>query len=350
MKYKDYYEILGVQRTATQREINHMYRTLAGKYHRDASERDVEEDGFKEVSEAYHVLADMEKHAAYDLMGTKWRNGQKFEPLPDWDEGFMFIGADNEASDGVDFSHFFETMFGGGRAAARARQGETRGTDPNQTAISDVDLENAYQGKHRPIAGRDHHTKVVIDLEDAYRGAQRSISLRTPIIDARDRVSLTSRAVNVFIPRGARVGQNLRLAGQGGAGLGGGPDGDLYLQLAFRDHPRFRVDGLDVSLCVPVAPWEAALGATMLVPMPDGSVEIIVPPCSTGGRRLRLEGKGIPSNPPGDLEVILDIVVPPADSDKAKAVYDMMRQAFTFDPRAGFYSGQFMMEEPMRAF
>ena len=187
------------------------------------------------------------------------------------------------------------------------------------------------------MAGQDHHAKVLIDLEDAYRGAQRSISLQMPVLDSQGNVTLQSRTLDVTIPKGIRAGQHLRLTGQGGPAVGGAPPGDLYLEIAFREHPRFRVDGRDVSLDLPVAPWEAALGAPIKVPTPDGSVEMTVPKGSQGGRRLRLKGKGIPGTPPGDLYVILTIVLPPADTERAAAAYDVMRQAFNFDPRAHFY-------------
>lgn len=204
-------------------------------------------------------------------------------------------------------------------------------------ANANNDLEGAYSGAQFSAPGQDHHAKVVIDLADAYRGAQRSISLQMPAIDAQGHVTLQSRNLNVRIPKGVRAGQHLRLAGQGGAGVGGGSAGDLYLEITFREHPRFRVDGRDVSLDVPVAPWEAALGAEVTVPTPEGSVEMTVPAGSPGGRRLRLKGKGIPANPPGNLYVVLNIVLPPADTDDAKAAYDTMRQTFNFDPRAEFH-------------
>jgi curved DNA-binding protein len=316
MKYRDYYEILGLERSALQEDIKRSYRKLARKYHPDVSKHADAEDRFKELGEAYEVLKDPEKRAAYDRMGDKWRDGQDFEPPPNWDEGFEFRGAGGQAGAPPDFHDFFESMFGGMRGA------------------------HAY-AQHRAFnaRGEDHHAKVLIDLEDAYRGAQRSISLQVPVIDAQGHVVLESRTLDVSIPRGVRAGQHLRLAGQGGAGATAGNAGDLYLEIGFREHPRFRVEGRDVSLELPVAPWEAALGAKIAVPTPDGAVEMTIPSGSAGGRRLRLRGKGIPSNPPGDLYVILNIVLPPADSDTAKAAYDSMRRAFNFDPRAYFYGG-----------
>ncbi|SEE89039.1 curved DNA-binding protein [Burkholderia sp. WP9] len=315
MKYKDYYEVLGLERSASQDDVKRSYRKLARKYHPDVSKHADAEDRFKELGEAYEVLKDPEKRAAYDRMGSEWRNGQEFQPPPNWDEGFEFSGAGNEAGEHADFHEIFEKMFGGARGA--------RGAHPRQRPFD--------------ARGEDHHAKVLIDLEDAYRGAQRAISLQMPVVDPQGHVSLETRTLNVTIPKGIRAGQHLRLSGQGAAGATPETAGDLYLEIAFREHPRFHVDGRDVSLDLPVAPWEAALGAQVTVPTPDGSVEMTVPAGSAGGRRLRLKGKGIPANPPGDLYVILNIVLPPADSDAAKAAYDAMRQAFNFDPRAHFY-------------
>jgi curved DNA-binding protein len=340
MKYKDYYAVLGVPRTATQDEVRRAYRKLARKYHPDVSQQADGEDRFKELGEAYQVLKDTEKRAAYDRLGREWHNGQDFQPPPDWDEGFEFSGAGKGTSAHADLSEFFEAMFGGAHTGGRSRQTERHGAAPDRGAATADDLEDAYRGARRPIPGQDHHARVVIDLVDAYYGAQRSVSLQMPVLDAHGQVILQLRTLNVTIPRGVRAGQHLRLAGQGGAGLGHGPAGDLYLEISFREDPRFRVDGRDVSLDLPVAPWEAALGAQVTVATPDGSVELTVPAGSASGRRLRLKGKGIPGKTPGDLFVILTIVLPPADSDSARAAYETMRHAFHFDPRAHFTGGR----------
>ena len=175
---------------------------------------------------------------------------------------------------------------------------------------------------------------MLIDLEDAYRGAQRSISLRMPALDAEGHGVMQERQLDVNIPKGIREGQHLRLAGQGATGLGDGPAGDLYLEIAFHPHRLYRVDARDVYLDLPVAPWEAALGAGVSVPTPDGKVELTLPPGSAGGRKLRLKGRGIPGQPPGDLYVVLTIALPPADGPKAKGAYQTFAAAFDFDPRA----------------
>ena len=313
MKFKDYYEVLGVERGATQDDIKKAYRKLARKYHPDVSKMADAEARFKEVNEANEVLSDPEKRAAYDQMGGQYRAGQEFQPPPGWDAGFEFRGRGDEAFGGgeaFDTSDFFEALFG-----RQARQGRAHAA--------------------RQAAGEDHHAKVLIDLEDAYRGARRSISLRVPTVDAQGHVTLAERQLDVNIPRGIRAGQHLRLVGQGGPGAGGSPAGDLFLEIEFAPHPRFRVDGRDVYVDLPLAPWEAALGATVEAPTPEGTVQLTVPPGSAAGRKLRLRGKGIPSQPPGDLYAVLTIALPPADTARAKDAYTAMAKAFeNFNPRS----------------
>jgi len=305
MKFKDYYEVLGLARDATQDEVRHAYRKLARKFHPDVSKASDAEARFKEVGEAYAVLKDTEKRAAYDQVGSHWKSGQDFQPPPDWDAGFEFAGG-GEGADG-DASEFFEALFGRRGAAGPRASSRTR--------------------------GRDHHAKVRIDLEDAFRGARRGVTLRLPTVDARGRVAMTERTLEVAIPKGIREGQHLRLAGQGDPGSGDGPPGDLYLEIAFNPHPRFRVEGRDVFVNLPLAPWEAALGASVTVPTPDGPVALTIPPDSSSGRRLRLKGRGLPGTPPGDLYVVLEVVLPPAGTAKAQAAYRAMAEAFEFNPR-----------------
>ncbi|HUW38557.1 MAG TPA: DnaJ C-terminal domain-containing protein [Rhodocyclaceae bacterium] len=310
MEFKDYYQTLGVARNATQDDIKRAYRKLARKYHPDVSKESDAEARFKELGEAYAVLKDPEKRVAYDQMGSQWQAGQDFQPPPGWDAGFEFSGPDAGPGDGAGFSDFFETLFG--------RQG--RGAQAHRA------------GMH--AQGQDHHAKVLIDLQDAYRGARRSISLRMPALDAQGRVAVQERKLDVSIPRGIRAGQHLRLAGQGGPGLGEGPAGDLYLEIEFKPHPLFRVDGRDVYLALPLAPWEAALGAAVTAPTPEGPVQLTVPPGSAAGRKLRLKGKGIPGKPPGDLYAVLAIALPPADSEAAKDAWRTLAKTFDFNPRA----------------
>ncbi|MFC7299948.1 DnaJ C-terminal domain-containing protein [Herminiimonas aquatilis] len=311
MKFKDYYEILGVKRDATQDQIKSAYRKLARKLHPDVSKEPNAEARFKEMGEAYKVLKDPETRASYDQLGANWQNGQDFQPPPNPDAGFEFGGRGGHASfgDASDFGEYFEQMFG------------------RQTGFS--------QGRRRTMhaQGEDHHAKVQIDLEDAYHGAERNISLRMPVVDESGHVVTKDRTLSVIIPKGIRAGQTLRLSGQGGPGVGEGKAGDLYLEIVFRPHPRYRVDGRDVYVDLPLAPWEAALGASVTVPIPEGSVELTIPPNSMAGRKLRLKGKGIPGKETGDLYVLLTIVLPPADTEQAKEAYRKLREAIPFDPR-----------------
>jgi len=310
MQFKDYYQIMGVARDATQDEIKRAYRKLARKYHPDVSKEPDAEIRFKELGEAYEVLKDAEKRTAYDQLGANWKGGQEFRPPPDWNAGFEFSGGGFTGGDAADYSDFFASLFGrdfraggAGRAPSHAR-------------------------------GEDHHAKVLIDLEDAYQGATRTITLRVPGVDARGHVVTKERVLNVSIPKGIREGQHIRLSGQGSPGVGEGQAGDLYLEIEFRAHPLYRVEGRDIYLDLPVAPWEAALGATVKVPTLGGIVELKIPEGSVSGRKLRLKGRGIPGVPPGDCYVILSIALPPSDSETAKGFYRKMAQDMNFNPRA----------------
>jgi curved DNA-binding protein len=316
MEYKDYYATLGLQRSATQDEVKQAYRKLARKYHPDVSKETDSEERFKEVGEAYEVLKDPEKRAAYDRLGESgkgaWRSGQEFQPPPDWDAGFEFSGSgdENDAFIRGGASDFFESLFGHHAQNAHARR--------------------------RPMhaRGEDHHAKILIDLLDAYRGGKRSISLSVPVVDAQGHVSTQERKLDISIPKGILAGQHMRLAGQGEAGIGEGAAGDLFLEIAFNPDPHFRVDGRDVYVDLPVAPWEAALGATLTAATPEGNVQLTIPARSATGRKLRLKGKGIPARTPGDLYAVLNIVLPRADNDAAIAAYAKMAAAFEdFDPR-----------------
>ena len=314
MEYKDYYKIMGVKRDATQDEIKRAYRKLARKFHPDVSKEANAETKFKELGEAYEVLKDPEKRTAYDQLGSQWKSGQDFRPPPGWDAGFEFRDFGHEGMDAGGFSDFFETLFG--RAAGRPGSGQSR------------------TRRDFRIRGEDHHAKVIIDLADSYRGASRSITLQVPQMDKHGRVSTRARTLNVRIPKGIRQGQQIRLAGQGGAGAGGGEAGDLYLEVEFNPRGHYRVEGADVYLDLPVAPWEAALGATIKVPTPSGAVDLKVPPNSQAGKKLRLKGRGIPAPQPGDLYVVLQIALPPADTDGRRRAYERMKDDFEFNPRA----------------
>ncbi len=310
MEFKDYYQIMGVARDATQDEIKRAYRKLARKYHPDVSKEADAETRFKELGEAYEVLKDAEKRAAYDQLGANYKGGQEFRPPPDWNTGFEFSGGGFTDGDGANYSDFFSSLFG----KEFRRTGAGRASQHAQ--------------------GEDHHAKVLIDLEDTYHGATRTITLRVPAVDVRGHVVTSERKLNITIPKGIREGQHIRLSGQGGAGGGDGKTGDLYLEIEFRPHSLYRVDGRDLYLDLPVSPWEAALGATVKIPTLGGIVELKIPEGSISGRKLRLKGRGIPGNPPGDFYVILTIALPPADSEAAKDLYRKMAKELNFNPRA----------------
>jgi curved DNA-binding protein len=321
MEYKDYYKILGVERGATQDEIKRAYRKQARSFHPDVNKEAGAEAKFKDAGEAYEVLKDPEKRAAYDQLGANWKQGQEFRAPPNWDAGFEFSGGGYTEADPSQFSDFFENLFGGMRAG-RGRGGMGG-------------MGGGFTQREFHAHGEDSHAKVLINLRDAYTGAKRAITLRVPEVDGEGHVAVKERTLNVTIPKGVREGQNIRLAGQGGPGIGKGQAGDLYLEVAFEPDPLFRVDGKDVYIDVPIAPWEAALGASVKIPTPDGAVMLKVPPGSTRGRTMRLKGRGIPSATPGDLHAVLKIVTPPADTDQAKELYQQMERELTFNPRAG---------------
>ncbi|MEW6694888.1 Curved DNA-binding protein [Tepidimonas thermarum] len=310
MEFKDYYAVLGVARDASADEIKKAYRKLARKYHPDVSSEADAAQRMSEVNEAYAVLSDPEKRAAYDRLAQAHRSGQAFTPPPDWDAGFEFHGAP-EGMDAAEFSDFFSTLFGhmaGARAAGRR---------PHRGA---------------PGRGEDHHAKVVLDLEDAWRGGTRTLTLQVPQLDEHGHLRLRNRTLEVRIPAGVRPGQMIRLAGQGGAG---DPPGDLYLEVVVRPHPRYRLEGKTLITDLPLAPWEAALGAVVPVALPDGStLKVRVPAGSQGGQTLTVRGKGLPAREPGDLELQLRVILPSAYDPRAKALYERMAAELTdFDAR-----------------
>lgn len=323
MEFKDYYAVLGLAHGATPAEVKRAYRKLARRYHPDVSREPDAETRFKEVAEAHEALIDPDRRAAYDAIAQRHADGQPFEPPPGWDPVFAHAGrADRPARsprgqagpvhEAEDFSDFFEAMFGRSGMPPRG-PGDAAG------------------------AGRDHHAQVAIDLLDACLGARREFVLHVPVADGSGRPGLQERRLEVAIPKGAREGQRLRLAGQGAAGRDGAPAGDLYLEIRWRPHPLFRVDGRDLSFDLPVAPWEAALGATVHAPTPEGPVALTVPPESAQGRRLRLKGRGLPGPQPGDLYAVLSIVLPPSAPGPQQDAYKAFAQAFPgYDPRAAW--------------
>lgn len=308
MEFKDYYKIMGVSRDATQDEIKRAYRKLARKYHPDVSKEADAEAKFKAVGEAYEVLKDPEKRAAYEQLYDQRRTGEEFRPPPGWERGFEFSGGGFTDTDASRFSDFFEFFFG----------------RPSRYTRTDFRMR-----------GEDLRYKIRISLEDAYHGAMRAITLRQPEVDAKGHVRERTRTLSVRIPKGVIQGQQIRLTGQGAPGTGKGTEpGDLYLEVEFEPHPVFRVDGQDVYLDLPMTPWEAALGARVPIPTLGGKVEMTIPAGSQSGRKLRLKGRGLPGNPRGDQYVVLRIETPPADTEAAKAFYRKMAEEFLFTPRA----------------
>jgi curved DNA-binding protein len=308
VEFKDYYKVMGVARDATEAQIKQAYRKLARKYHPDVSKEKDAEARFKEVGEAYEVLKSPEKRAAYDQLGQNYRAGEEFRPPPNWDSGFEFSGAGPGDSS---YSDFFDALFG-----AQARSG-TRN-----------------RGAFRAGRGEDHHAKVLLDLEAAIHGGTRTFTLRMPEIDDQGRLVAKERTLNVQVPKGILAGQHIRLAGQGARASGEGKPGDLFIEVEFQPHPLYRVDGRDLSLELPVAPWEAALGASVKTPTPSGMVDMKVPPGAHAGTKLRLKGRGIPATPAGDFYVVLQIALPPANDDSARAAYAALAAALPFNPRA----------------
>jgi curved DNA-binding protein len=305
VEYKDYYKIMGVARDASADEIKRAYRRLARKYHPDVSKEKDAEAHFKEIGEAYEVLRDPEKRAAYDALGTR-RPGEEFRPPPDWRFDY------GDAADAGVHSDFFEQLFGGlgrGRGSFRSRGFDTTG-------------------------------QVEITLEEAFRGTERRLALQRMQVDERGRAQPATQQINVRIPAGVVDGQQIRVASQGQPGVGGGPAGDLFLEVRLLPHRWFRADGRDIYLDLPVTPWEAALGETVRVPTLGGKVDLKLPKGSQTDRQLRLRGRGLPGNPPGDQLVVLKIMTPAPRTPADEALYKQMAATLAMDPRQAMESGQ----------
>jgi curved DNA-binding protein len=304
--FQDYYETLEVPRTASSEDIRRAYRRLARKYHPDVNKEPGAEDRFKQISEAYEVLRDDEKRARYDQLGANWKAGQDVSGAGGFGggDGFGDVRVD---FGGGDFSDFFEGLFGqrGGRRTTAA--GGFGGFDGFS------------------MRGGNQEAVLELTLEEAAAGGKRRISLG----DGRD--------FEVEIPRGVRDGQRIRLAGQGTAGPGGGPSGDLFLRVRVKPHPRFRVEGRDLYVDLPVTPWEAALGAEVPVPTLSGSLRLKVPHGSSSGRRLRLRGQGLPSpdGSAGDLYAVLTVHAPKRLTKEERELFEQLASVSHFDPRKG---------------
>jgi curved DNA-binding protein len=321
--FQDYYQTLGVNRAASQDEIRRAYRKLARKYHPDVNKAKDAEEKFKQVNEAYEVLKDPEKRKLYDQLGANWKAGQEFRPPPGWENvHFEFRGSPGaeEFDLGGGFSDFFEMLFGGRRSAMGGGGAGGRAAKATWS-----------------MAGQDHEAEITVRLEDSYYGATRTITLQGQEVDDQGRLRTTSRTYDVRIPAGVTDGSRIRLAGKGGPGIGGGSPGDLFLKARIEPHPRFRVDGHDLQVEVPVTPWEAALGATVEVPVVEGTANLKIPPGIQSGQKLRLRGKGLPRRDDrrGDLFAMVKIVVPKTLTERERELFAEMAKVSGFNPRRG---------------
>ena len=314
MDFKDYYKTLGLERTASEEDVRKAYRKLARKYHPDVSKEPDAQDRMRDLNEANDVLRDKEKRATYDALAARVAQGHgrqdNDQPPPGWDEGFEFHrGGAQGPRDSADFSEFFSSVFG---------KGEFRGA----------------QSRQHKARGEDHHAAIEIAIEDAIKGVEREISLRAMELDAQGQPAYVNRTLSVKIPAGVRPGQFIRLGGQGMPGHGGEAAGDLYLEVRLAAHKLYRVDGSDLYMTLPVTPTEAVLGAQVQVPTPSGGVvEVTVPANARSGLKLRLKDRGLPGKPPGHLYLLLEIALPPADSEAVRQAYAQLAKAAPFDPR-----------------
>ncbi|NYT36727.1 molecular chaperone DnaJ [Allopusillimonas soli] len=313
MKYVDYYKILGVDRDASAADIKKAYRALAHKYHPDVSKEAGAEEKFKEVAEAYATLKDVEKREAYDQLG-RHPQGEDFVPPQSWRQGFGAQGMDDFGD--VDLADLMAAF------AAAQREGQR-------------------QQAQRPFRGEDFEIALPVTVEQIYAGAETEVSVALPEVDGQGLLRRIPRTFRVSIPKGAADGQRLRLPGKGGAGLNGGKPGDLYMVMTLQPHRLYRVDGRDLYVELPLAPWEAALGAKVQVPTPGGPVELTIPPGTTSERKLRLGKRGLPasSGAAGDLYAVARVDVPRSLSEREKALFEQLAETSGFDPRAQLYSG-----------
>jgi curved DNA-binding protein len=329
LQFKDYYAILKVPRTATAEEIRKSYRKLARQFHPDVNKNADAESKFKEIGEAYEVLGDPARRKRYDELGADYRNGQDFRPPPGWEGAqYGFQGRSGSmggfrAEDLGGFSDFFETLFGGGqfREGGQFQGGGFGGQ------------EDMHGWAPR---GDDHEASLTIDLNEAFHGAHKTVSLQSAELDQHHRVQRRLRSYKVSIPPGTTEGARIRLGGQGGAGPGGGKAGDLYLRVHIAPHPGFHLNGRELEVMVPIAPWEAALGAKVPVETMDGKAFLAVPPGTQGGQRFRLKGKGLPGGQhgmAGDLMAVVQVAIPRNLTENEKRLFEELKQGSTFDPR-----------------
>ena len=324
MEFKDYYQVMGLEKSATPEDIKRAFRKLARKYHPDVSKEKDAESRFKELAEAHIVLKDPEKRAAYDRLGATYQSGQDFQPPPEWaaqQNSNGHFSKNFRGDSDQDRSAFFDALF---------RNMEGGGSYGEQQSQQSIDMH-----------GKDQHAKIQIKIEDSYIGATRTIDLKLHSGSSDGQPAAQKRTLEFIIPKGIRAGQHIRLAGQGGAGMGQGSPGDLYLDVEIMPHPLYRTDGHDVLMSLPIAPWEAALGAELIAPTPAGHVEIKIPAGSVNGRKLRLKGRGLPGKNPGNFYFVLQIVQPVIidESDK-KAFLDFHAAFQKFNPREAIEARQ----------
>lgn len=313
MKYKDYYQILGVDRNASAEEIKRAYRKLAHEYHPDVSKDPKGEEKFKDIAEAYTTLKDPEKRKEYDNLGRR-SAGESFTPPPDWQTHF---GAGASAFDDVDLADILSAFASGRRGGGRARGGTF------------------------PISGQDYEVTAPVSLEQIFRGDEIDVPVEIPEYDEHGLPHRVPRTFRVKVPKGVADGHRLRLAGKGGPGRNGGKAGDLYIALQVAPHPLYRVSGRDLYLDLPLAPWEAVLGAAVHVPTLGGTVELSIKPGTTAGQRLRLARRGLPQadGGVGDLYAVVHIEVPKTASARERELYEQLAAVSNFDPRRHFTAG-----------
>lgn len=316
MEYQDYYETLGVSRQADEAEIKKAYRKLAAKYHPDKPTGD--EAKFKEINEAYEVLGDAEKRRMFDQLGSNYQNGQNFQAPPGFD-GFGGMGG---MGGGEGFSDFFESMFSGGHGGFGGTGGGFGG----------MGGQSGFQQK-----GEDQTVKVLVSLEDAFNGAEKTLNISLPVANASGQFNHESKQLKVRIPQGVKQGSKIRLSGQGSAGIGGGPNGDLYIEVDLQKHPLYKLEGEDVILNLPLTPWESALGTKVQIPTLQGKVSMNIPAGAQSGSKLRIKGRGLgKGNAQGNQYVVIQIHTPLAETDEMKAFYESMAEQFPFNPRMHF--------------
>ena len=319
--FQDYYSILGVPREISQKELQRAYRKLARKYHPDVNNTPGSEDKFKKINEAYGVLKDPEKRKKYDAMGADWKAGDEFQPPPSWEtqsegqkpgarsQSFHFDGGE-----GTDFSDFFKMFFGE----------EEQPDSPRRSAS-------------RPRAGASHEANLTISLEEIFHGAAKPFFLTVHEDTGQGQIVKKKKKYEVKILPGVKEGSIIRLAGEGGKGINGGPLGDLFLRIHISPHPRFLVKGSDLYTSLPIAPWEAVLGATVAFKTLIDTGTITIPRGSQSGNRLRLRGKGLPKKggSRGDLLVELKVVVPIELTQTEEELYTKLKEISSFNPRSG---------------